>query len=183
MTLLLAFSELAPLDWGILAIAILAVSFGCYTLGRSRSGVPETVRAAELPATPSAPTAEADVLTFLALLQEKGRLVDFLMDDVTSYSDAQVGAAARVVHQGCQAVLQEHLQIAPIAEDSEGAPVSLEIGYNASDYRLLGQVSGDPPFKGKLVHKGWRATSVKLPRTTTKAGEQPNIAPAQVEIS
>jgi hypothetical protein len=31
--------------------------------------------------------------------------VDFLMEDVTTYDDAQVGAAARVVHEGCQSAL------------------------------------------------------------------------------
>jgi hypothetical protein len=48
--------------------------------------------------------AETEIVSFLGLLQERGRLVDFLMEDITSYDDAQVGAAARVVHQGCKAV-------------------------------------------------------------------------------
>ena len=52
--------------------------------------------------------AEAEIVSFLATLQEQGRLIDFLMDDITTYDDGQVGAAARVVHQGCKAALQEH---------------------------------------------------------------------------
>jgi hypothetical protein len=40
--------------------------------------------------------AEAEVVAFVGLLQDKGRFVDFLMDDVALYNDAQVGAAARV---------------------------------------------------------------------------------------
>src|ERR1041384_4562846 len=60
----------------------------------------------------SAPAARADaeIVGFLAMLQEKGRLVDFLMDDINAYTDAQVCAAARVVHTGCKGVLQEHFR-------------------------------------------------------------------------
>ena len=47
---------------------------------------------------PEAGRADAEIVHFLAMLQEKGRLVDFLMDDINAYNDAQVGAAARVVH-------------------------------------------------------------------------------------
>ncbi|HSO43731.1 MAG TPA: DUF2760 domain-containing protein, partial [Rhodospirillales bacterium] len=57
--------------------------------------------------------ADAEVVNFLATLQQRGRLLDFLMDDITAYSDAQVGAAARVVHDGCKAALAEHLSIRP----------------------------------------------------------------------
>src|SRR5664279_3261956 len=49
----------------------------------------EPVKAAPMPV--AANQAEAEVVSFLATLQEKGRLVDFLMDDIAVYSDAQVG--------------------------------------------------------------------------------------------
>ena len=61
--------------------------------------------------------AETEIVSFLALLQERGRLVDFLMEDITSYDDAQVGAGARVVHQGCKAALREHFQIRSVREE------------------------------------------------------------------
>src|SRR5258706_10952915 len=44
----------------------------------------------------------ASALQLLALLQREGRFVDFLEEDVTSFSDADIGAAARVVHGGCR---------------------------------------------------------------------------------
>ena len=103
-------------------------------------------------------------MSFLAALQEKGRLVDFLMDDLTAYADAQVGAAARVVHEGCRAVLQEHFAIRPVREENEGSAVTVAAGYAADEYRLVGKISGEAPFSGKLVHRGWKTERVKLPR-------------------
>ncbi|MBV8815569.1 MAG: DUF2760 domain-containing protein, partial [Verrucomicrobia bacterium] len=43
------------------------------------------------------------------------------------------------------------------------------------------KISGDPPFTGKLIHKGWKTDYVKLPRSTKTEG-LPAIAPAEVEL-
>ena len=43
----------------------------------------------------------------LQLLQKHGRLVDFIFEDIDTYSDEQVGAGVRVVHQGCRKVLND----------------------------------------------------------------------------
>ena len=127
--------------------------------------------------------AEAEVISFLATLQEKGRLVDFLMDDVTAYSDAQVGAAARVVHAGCKAALQEHFAIRHVRDEAEGSTVSVPAGYAADEYRLVGKISGEAPFSGRLVHAGWKTDSVKLPRIVRTGDDRlPTIAPAEVEL-
>lgn len=152
---------------------------------------PRTVQAAatrpsSIPAAvpdPSAPvaTAEAEIIAFFGLLQEKGRLVDFLMDDITPYEDAQVGAAARVVHQGCRAVLNEHFDITPVCGSTEGSTVTVPQGDESADYRLVGRISGEPPFTGTLVHKGWKTTMVKLPRVAA-ATRLPALTPAEVEL-
>ena len=127
--------------------------------------------------------AEAEIISFLALLQEKGRLVDFLMDDINAYDDAQVGAAARVVHAGCKAALQEHFQIHPVRPESEGSIVQVAAGYAADEYRLLGRISGKAPFSGVLVHRGWKTDLVKLPRILRSSADRlPTIAPAEVEL-
>jgi len=132
---------------------------------------------------PTANQADAEVVNFLAILQEKGRLGDFLMDDITGYSDAQVGAAGRVLHEGCKAVLLEHFGIRPMREDGEGSKVTIPPGYAPDDYRLVGKISGEAPFTGTLVHHGWRAEWVKLPRLIgISAGRPPAIAPAEVEL-
>ena len=125
--------------------------------------------------------AEAEVVAFFALLQEKGRLIDFLMEDITSYDDTQVGAAARVIHQGCRQVLQEHFNITAICESEEGSQVTVPTGYAKEQYRFVGKLSGDPPFTGTLIHKGWKTEFVKLPRIV-EAQRLPAIAPAEVEL-
>jgi hypothetical protein len=127
--------------------------------------------------------ADAEILNFLATLQARGRLVDFLMDDINAHGDAQVGAAARVVHTGCKAVLQEHFRIRPVREESEGSTVQVAAGYAADEYRLLGRISGPAPFSGVLVHHGWKTDAVNLPRTLHSAADRlPVIAPAEVEL-
>ena len=138
--------------------------------------------AINLPATaPPANQADAEVVNFLALLQEKGRLVDFLMDDISGYSDAEVGAAGRVLHEGCKSVLKEHFGIRPMREEGEGSKVTVPPGYAPDDYRLVGRISGEAPFTGTLVHHGWKTEWVKLPRLI-RADRPPAIAPAEVEL-
>jgi len=141
----------------------------------------ETVSAA--PPTLTANQSNAEVVNFLAILQEKGRLVDFLMDDIKGYSDAQVGAAARVLHEGCRTVLLEHFGIHPVREESEGSKITVPAGYAPDEYRLVGKIRGEAPFLGVLVHHGWRADWVKLPRLLrTGNGRLPTIAPSEIEL-
>ena len=147
----------------------------------ARPPAPKTVSAAS--PTQTANQANAEVVNFLAILQDKGRLVDFLMDDIKGYSDAQVGAAARVLHEGCKAVLSEHFGIRPVREESEGSKVTVPAGYAPDEYRLVGKIRGEAPFAGVLVHHGWRADWVKLPRLLrTGDGRLPTIAPSEIEL-
>ena len=133
---------------------------------KTMAPVQTTPEPVQLPATePPESKADADVVNLLSIFQEKGRLVDFLMDDIAGYSDAQVGAAGRVLHEGCRAALLEHFGIRPIREEGEGSKVTVPPEYAPDDYRLVGRISGEPPFTGTLVHHGWRAEWVKLPRS------------------
>ena len=161
-----------------LLVAILVTRGEGPELKRSKT---EAAKPMPLPAANN--QAEAEIVSFLATLQEQGRLIDFLMDDITTYDDAQVGAAARVVHQGCKAALQEHFRIRPLREESEGSSVTIAAGYPADEYRLIGRISGAAPFSGTLVHHGWKTESVKLPRVVrVDADRLPTIAPAEVEL-
>lgn len=134
---------------------------------------------------PAPPRPEAEIVAFLALLQEHARLVDFAREDITAAPDAQLGAAARVVHSGCKKVLDEYFDIAPLRGEAEGSALTLEAGFDAPAHRLLGSVPPHAPYKGKLVHPGWVARSVKLPRVTgtTNSRPWPVLAPAEVEVS
>lgn len=164
----------------VLAVLVALLSFSGI---RRRAAVAPSEPVAAKPPPPAANQADAEIVAFVGLLQDKGRLVDFLMEDVNSYDDTQVGAAARVVHQGCRAVLNEHFKISPVSDAEEGSQITLPADYAADEYRLTGKISGNPPFKGTLLHKGWKADSVKLPRiVNTNENCLPSIAPAQVEV-
>ena len=78
-------------------------------------------------------------------------------------------------------MLQEHFKIHPISLAEEGSQITVPAGFAADEYRLVGKLSGDPPFTGKLVHKGWKTDMVKLPRLVD-ARRLPAIAPAEVEL-
>ena len=161
----------------LLLVAILA--------DRSKAELARTAAEGVSPAAaaPTANQSESEAVNFLAILQERGRFVDFLMDDITGYSDAQVGAAGRVLHEGCRAVLLEHFGIRAMREEGEGSKVTVPTGYAPDDYRLVGRITGAAPFTGTLVHHGWRAEWVKLPRLLrTSADRLPAIAPAEVEL-
>jgi hypothetical protein len=120
-------------------------------------------------------------LQLLALLQREGRLVDFLEEDVASFSDADIGAAARVVHSGCRKALREHVKLEPVRTEEEGAKVTIPPDASPNDVKLTGNVQGKGPHTGVLRHRGWRATDVTLP--TAVAGHDARVvAQAEVEL-
>ena len=124
---------------------------------------------------------ERGAARLLAVLQREGRLVDFLQEDIGSASDAQIGAAARRVHGGCRKALSEFVDLVPAMEGDEGARVAVEAGFDASAIRLVGDVHGEPPFRGTLVHHGWRAASFRLP-DLPETMDPMVVAAAEVEV-
>ncbi|MFL9869114.1 DUF2760 domain-containing protein [Paraburkholderia fungorum] len=141
--------------------------------------------AAPAPAPQPAPTlkeASPDAaLQLLGLLQRDARFIDFVEEDIKSYSDADIGAAARLVHDGCRATLREHFTIRPVRDEAEGSRVTLAEGFDASSIRLTGNVVGKAPFNGSISHRGWRVDEVRLPKLTDSHNAKV-IAPAEVEL-
>jgi hypothetical protein len=129
----------------------------------------------------SASTDTTAALQLLSLLQREGRLVDFLQQDIASFPDADVGVAARVVHEGCRKAVRSHVEIEPVRPEAEGARVSLEAGFDADTVKLVGDVKGEPPYAGVVRHRGWRVTKVALPSLV--GGHDAHVlAPAEVEL-
>lgn len=134
----------------------------------------------------TASSGDAHVVQFLSLLQERGRLIDFLMQDVQTFGDEQVGRAARVVHQGCRAVVQELFSLTPVATSTEGETITVEAG-EATRYRLIGSVTGTAPYRGRLLHRGWRAAKLNLPTHVDRSTQDDEglglvVSPAEVEL-
>ncbi|MEY3807506.1 MAG: hypothetical protein RI893_482 [Pseudomonadota bacterium] len=120
-------------------------------------------------------------LQLLGLLQKEARFIDFIKEDITAFSDADIGIAARVVHEGCNKALKEHFTLAPVRGEQEGSKITLPKGFDAAEVRLTGNIVGTAPFNGTLVHKGWQVTSIRLPKLTL-AHNAAIVAPAEVEL-
>jgi hypothetical protein len=143
-------------------------------------------RATEIPATRE--VAEKDTsesfdraVQMLALLQRDGRLVDFLAEDVAPYPDTQLGAAVRTVHESCRQVLERYVKLEPVLSAEEDQPVTVPAGFDPASIKLIGYITGKPPLRGLLRHRGWRATQMNLPSLPEGTGRSV-IAPAEVEI-
>lgn len=120
-------------------------------------------------------------LQLLGLLQQEARFVDFLQENIANHSDADIGAAVRVVHEGCRKVLKQHLELEPVRTESEGSRITLPQGFDASAVRVSGNIVGSPPFTGTLIHRGWRVTHIHLPKLS-ETHDAHIVAPAEVEL-
>ncbi len=120
-------------------------------------------------------------LQLLGLLQQEARFIDFIEENIKSFSDADIGAAARIVHEGCHKVLHNHFDLAPVRKENENSRVTIKAGFDPAALRLTGNIVGKAPFKGTLVHRGWEVTNTKLPKLAE--GHNINIvAAAEVEL-
>lgn len=166
----ISYSIAAPL----VVVLLLALLIG------NATKTPKAQAAAPAPAATTAPSS-APALRLLSLLQQEGRLIDFLKEDIDAYNDAQIGAAVRSIHAGCRKALNERIELERIFAAEDGSQVTVESGFDPAAVRLTGNVSGTPPFRGTLQHGGWRASKVTLPQSPGET-DPTIVAPAEVEI-
>ena len=175
-------------EWlAVRGVGARAINRAAQTSAVTSAPEPETLPAPEPASEPAPPRLEkpeqppeAAAIQMLAILQRKGRLLDFLQEDVQPYDDAQIGAAVRGVHEGCRQALREHLTLEPIMDQPEGSRVTVEPGFDAGAIRLTGHVAGEPPFTGELRHRGWRVARIDLPELTQTQDRV--AAAAEVEV-
>jgi hypothetical protein len=153
--------------------------------GALSAGVLATLKLARretaLPPKPAASKTPSDgALQVLAILQRDSRLVDFLMEDIASCSDEQVGAAVRELHDQCRDSVARHFTLQPVIDGVEGAFTKAPPA-DPNAVRFIGNVPATPPSGGILRHKGWRAAKVDLPALSPKQ-DSAIIAPAEIEI-
>ena len=142
-----------------------------------RAAAPTVPKAAD--ALPPAKASDG-ALQILGILQRDSRLVDFLMEDIAGYSDDQVGAAVRELHDQCRDSMARYVTLQPVIDGVEGtfakAPSS-----DPGVVKFVGNVPAKPPSGGTLRHKGWRASKIDLPALGAKQ-DATVIAPAEIEI-
>lgn len=120
-------------------------------------------------------------LHLLSVLQREGRLLDFLAEDLEQYNDAQIGAAVRGIHASCKKSILKTIGPKAVMAADEGSEVEVPEDFDPVAIKLIGNVAGDPPFRGILRHKGWQAKTFELPDLA--ADQAPVlIAPAEVEV-
>jgi hypothetical protein len=150
-------------------------------LGLSRrSGAAPAVPAK--PGPPPAPAAKTSdgALQILGILQRDSRLIDFLMEDITAYSDDQVGAAVRELHNQCRDSVARYVTLQPVIDSVEGTFTQAP-SKDPNVVKFIGNVPAAPPSGGILRHKGWRAVKIDLPALGAKQ-DAAVLAPAEIEI-
>jgi len=183
--------------------ARLSFAFRCFFSLLVQGKIPEDISQAIAAATAEAPSKVASGATaktqvsgikvsdsealdravqMLALLQRDGRLVDFLEEDVSSYPDGQLGAAVRSVHSSCREVLDRYVKLEPVLSSEEDHPVTVPAGFDPAAIKLIGSITGQPPIRGLLRHRGWRVSQLTLPSLPQGSGRA-IVAPAEVEVS
>jgi hypothetical protein len=154
--------------------------------GQAAAATPRTSEPApapaRLPTVPASPAVADDspAAQVLALLQRDGRLIDFLMEDLSAYGDEQVGAAVRNVHASCRDVLRRYMTFEPVVVEQEGARVTVEPGTDPAMVKVVGNAAGRPPYEGIVRHRGWLVSRIDLP--PAPAGARYVVAPAEVEV-
>lgn len=146
---------------------------------------PMPVRAAAAAPEPSKPAPEKKqpgpndgAVAILGAMQAEGRLIDFLMEDISGYSDDQVGAAVRDVHSKSRQALDRCMSVAPLIDGVEGDFAKTE-GLSADAVKLVGNVPPGGKVPGGLLrHKGWKAEKITL--ATVNMSKV--LAPAELEV-
>ncbi len=124
---------------------------------------------------------QSEAITLLAALQREARFLDFLMEKLDGYDDAQVGAAARSVHDECAAVVERFFEVRPLRTEDEMSQITVETP-DAAREQLVGDVRGEPPYTGRLTHHGWIANRCELPKWSGKPESALVVAPAEIEL-
>jgi len=149
---------------------------------------PETKPAKQAPAPaapaipPPPPKPQGEAWRLLALLQREGRLLDFLMEDVSAYNDAQIGSAVRDIHDKCRKALLEHGEFAPVVDKKEDETITIPVGFDPGAIQLTGNLHGQPPFTGTVRHPGWKVKETKAPPLPAQHNGFV-LQPAEVELT
>lgn len=147
-----------------------------------RDAAPAKAAPPKAPSAPPAPAAKTSdgALQILGILQRDSRLVDFLMEDIASYSDDQIGAAVRELHDQCRDSVARYVTLQPVIDGVEGTFAKAPSA-DPNLVKFVGNVPAKPPSGGTLRHKGWRAAKIDLPALSAKQ-DAAIIAPAEIEI-
>jgi hypothetical protein len=134
------------------------------------------------PEPPKPPKPNPEPLRILALLQRDGRFIDFLMtENIQAADDNQIAAALKELQPKWMATLTKHLDLTPVMPQPENSQVEVPPGFDPSAIRVIGNVTGQPPFRGTLIHAGWRVREIRVP-PPPEGQDEFVLQPAEVEL-
>ncbi len=120
-------------------------------------------------------------LHLFSVLQREGRLMDFLSEDMEEYEDEEIGAAVRSIQENCKKAMTKYISAQPVVEEEEDDEITVPPGFDPNMIKLTGNVTGEPPFRGVVRHRGWKARKIEMPALSGDR-DPAIIAPAEVEI-
>src|SRR3954447_483154 len=110
-----------------------------------------SVKPAPPPAAPAPQLKPADgAVQILGILQRDGRLVDFLMEDISGATDEQVGAAVRTLQEQCRTALTRYVKLSPVIDGVEGSFTKVDSS-DPSTVKLLGNVPASRKASGGVL--------------------------------
>ncbi|MCX7822133.1 MAG: DUF2760 domain-containing protein [Syntrophobacterales bacterium] len=187
--------------WGTVAIITCALWLSLLLVGRKRIDraleeakkeslknvtVPQRSNATSTPIESVVKTGEEGSMIaafqLLSVFQREGRFIDFLREDLSLYDDSQIGAAVRNLQESWKKVFQEYISIEPVFSEPEGSQVTISAGFDPNKIKLTGDVIGEPPFEGVVMHRGWKLVKINLPAFTAAHRREWIIAPAEIEV-
>jgi len=168
---------ISSLLFGIIAIAragsIGRASWGLTVAGRANVDpvfaakldelLGKPVPGAEPPKPVGPPKPSGEPLRILALLQQEAKFVDFILDDLSQATPTQIADYVKQMQPKAKETLQKYLKIDTVIAETEGQETTVPVGFDPSTIRVLGNVTGNPPFKGSVDHPGLKVTELKLP--------------------
>ena len=120
----------------------------------------------------------AGAIFTLNLLQREGRLIDFIQEDISSFSDAQVGAAVRQIHSQSAETLDKYFKLSAISDVPEGSETEVPEELDPSMVRLTGTIEQGAK-RGVVRHKGWISLAQALPQQVGSRN-QSVVCPAEI---
>ena len=160
----------------------LSESFEQLVAGKSLPAPKESTASTPAKPTPPPKPTRSEAISLLAALQREARLIDLVSESLADYSDEQIGGAAREVLEESGKVITRMFALKPISTAEDGSEISTPDSFDPAEFRLTGNVTGEPPFKGQLAHHGWKATKCEVPAWSGSGKAKHIVAPVEIEI-
>ena len=103
------------------------------------------------------------------------------MEDISAYSDDQVGAAVRELHDQCRDAVARYVTLAPVIDGVEGTYAKAP-AQDAESGEVRRQCAGQAPGRRNAAPQGMARHQGRSARKLPAKQDATIIAPAEIEI-